>query len=140
MVTMALFAARGIGIIHKKRLSVNSPCVICHGLCVTASAIDRIKVIRMWKTLICCIRMAGDAAIAVVDRIIKDHGVYEYRYGSAVYRSFQAGILMTHDTIFVRLCGQNGKWKTCEQDQPDKGSQGPAKRMLKQVNHRIFCS
>ena len=58
MVAMALFAAWSIGIAHEQSLPVYAPGVVGHRLGVTNTAIDRLKIVGMWKSLISCIGVA----------------------------------------------------------------------------------
>ena len=67
-------------------------------------AIDLLQIIGMWKTFIVCIGMTGEAAVAMVDTVCKNGGIYKHGYGSSLKHSGQLSVLMTHHAILVGLC------------------------------------
>jgi hypothetical protein len=84
MVTMTLFAAGSMRVIHEQGLTVNPSYIIFHLKGMAVTAIDRLQVIGMRKSLIRCVGMAGDTAVAVVDRMGKYGGIHKHGDGSAI--------------------------------------------------------
>jgi hypothetical protein len=111
VVSVALLATGGIGVISQQGLPVDPPHVVGQLLGMTVPAVYRIQVIRMGKSLIIGIDMTRDAAVAVMDRMGKNRGVDIHGNSSSIHGSFQLRVLMTHHTILIGLCPHR---VTCE--------------------------
>jgi hypothetical protein len=103
MMSMAFFAAGCIGIVLQKGLAMNAPGIVGHGPLMAETAIHGIQVIGMRKSLVGCIHMAGDAAVAMMDRPFKDHGIHEHGDHPSAKHALQFRILMAHHAVFVGL-------------------------------------
>jgi hypothetical protein len=67
VVTVALLATGGVGIVHQQGLPMDAPPVLLHGTGVAVPAIHRLKLLGVWKSFIRRIGMTGDTIVSVVD-------------------------------------------------------------------------